>query len=89
MESEYLSSPEDFVTFTADEYIDLVIRFMEWLNPAIVVERFASASPPHLIAGKRWGMKNFEIVAKIEKEMISRNTWQGRLFSLEQSFGNT
>jgi len=83
MESEYLSSPENFVTFSADEYIDLVIRFLELLNPAIVVERFASASPPDLIAGKRWGLKNFEIVAKIEKEMISRNTWQGRLFSLK------
>ncbi|TSA35661.1 MAG: TIGR01212 family radical SAM protein [Porphyromonadaceae bacterium] len=83
MESEYLTCPEDFVTFSADEYIDLVIRFLELLNPAIMVERFASASPADLIAGKRWGLKNFEIVAKIEKEMISRNTWQGRLFSLK------
>ncbi|MCX6223611.1 MAG: TIGR01212 family radical SAM protein, partial [Bacteroidia bacterium] len=82
MESEYLSSPKDFVTFTSDEYIDLVIRFLELLNPDIVVERFASASPPDLIAGKRWGMKNFEIVSKIEKKMISGKTWQGRLFSL-------
>jgi radical SAM protein (TIGR01212 family) len=82
MESEFLSSPEDFVTFTADEYIDLVIRFLELLNPAIVVERFASASPPDLIAGKRWGLRNFEIVARIEKEMNSRKTWQGKLFNV-------
>ena len=83
MESEFLASPGDFVNFSADEYIDLVIRFLEVLNPTIVVERFASASPPDLIAGRRWGLKNFEIVAKIEKEMISRNTWQGKLFSWE------
>ena len=80
MESEYLSVPDDFVIFSVDEYIDLVIRFLELLNPAIVMERFASASPPGLIAGKRWGLKNFEIVSKLEKEMNSRNTWQGRLF---------
>jgi radical SAM protein (TIGR01212 family) len=81
MEKEYLAVPEDFVSFTADSYIDLVIRFLELLNPSIVVERFASSSPPELIAGKRWGLKNFEIVSKIEKEMIRRNTWQGRLFN--------
>ncbi len=81
METEFLESPADFLFFSVDEYIDLVIRFLELLNPAIIVERFASASPPDLIAGKRWGLKNFEIVAKVEKEMNSRNTWQGRLFS--------
>lgn len=86
MEAEFLSLPEAFVTFTAGEYIDLVIRFLELLNPKIVVERFASASPPDFIAGKRWGLKNFEIVAKVEQEMIARNTWQGRLFNQECSW---
>ncbi len=80
MESEFQRVPDDFVTFSADEYIDLAIRFLERLNPDIVVERFASASPPDMIAGKRWGLKNFEIVAKIEKELIARDTWQGKLF---------
>ena len=80
MEVEYLNAPEDFILFTVDEYIDLVIRFLELLKPSIIVERFAGASPPELIAGKRWGLKNFEIVAKVEKEMLTRNTWQGRLF---------
>jgi radical SAM protein (TIGR01212 family) len=80
MELEFLNTPEDFICFTVEEYVDLVIRFLELLNPFIIVERFAGASPKELIAGKRWGLKNFEIVAKVEKEMASRNTWQGRLF---------
>lgn len=86
MEKEFLGSSRDFTLFTADEYVDLVIRFLELLNPAIIVERFASASPPDLIAGKRWGLKNFEIVARVEKGMIARNTWQGRLFNPDGSF---
>jgi hypothetical protein len=81
MESEFLDTPEDFVLFSVDEYIDLVIRFLELLKPSVIVERFAGASPPELISGKRWGLKNFEIVAKVEKEMEARNTWQGKLFS--------
>jgi radical SAM protein (TIGR01212 family) len=80
MESEFSTNPKDFLAFTANEYIDLLISFLELLNPDIVVERFASTSPPELLSGKRWGLKNFELVAKVEKEMIARNTWQGRLF---------
>jgi radical SAM superfamily enzyme len=34
-----------------------------------------------MIAGIRWGLRNYEIVARIEKEMVLRNTWQGRLFN--------
>ncbi len=79
MAHEYSSHPDDFLLFSPDTYIDLVIRFLEILRPTIIVERFASVSPPGLIMNKRWGLKNFELVAKIEKEMIRRNTWQGRL----------
>jgi hypothetical protein len=79
MAQEYSSSPDDFLFFTPDTYIDLVIRFLEILRPTIIVERFASVSPPDLIVNKRWGLKNFELVAKIEKEMVRRNTWQGSL----------
>jgi radical SAM superfamily enzyme len=73
-------NPGDFNLFSLEDYVDTVIRFLELLNPEIIVERFASASPPDLIAGSRWGLKNFEVVSKIEKEMVRRGTWQGRLF---------
>ncbi len=81
MEQDFRQHPDDFVLFTAETYIDLVIRFLELLNPEFVVERFANSSPPSMIAGRKWGLKNFEIVAKVEKEMVARQTWQGRLFS--------
>lgn len=80
METEYNSNPENFPTFSADEYIDLVIRFLERLRPDLIVERFVNVSPPGMIKGRRWGLKNHEFVARIEKEMIWRATWQGRLF---------
>jgi radical SAM protein (TIGR01212 family) len=81
MEKEYTDHPEDFIQFSADSYIDLIIRLLEILKPDIVIERFASVAPPELIATQRWGLKNFELVARLEKEMIKRNTWQGRLFT--------
>ena len=80
MAVEYEKKPEDFQLFTIDEYIELVVDYLELLNPRIVVERFVSQSPSKLLIAPQWGLKNFEFVAKVEKRLAERNTWQGRLF---------
>ncbi|KOH43084.1 TIGR01212 family radical SAM protein [Sunxiuqinia dokdonensis] len=77
---EFKRQPDDFHLFTAEEYLDLVVDYLELLNPAIIVERFVSQAPPGLLIAPKWGLKNFEFVAKLEKRLAERNTWQGRLF---------
>lgn len=79
MAEEYNNDPSDFHLFTVDEYVNLVIDFMEHLRSDIIVERFASQSPASLLATKGWGLKNFELVEKIKKRMRERHTHQGRL----------
>ena len=73
--------PEWFHLYTAEEYIDLAIDFLELLNPEIAVERFVSQSPKNLLIAPQWGLKNFEFTAKIEKRLIERDTWQGKLIT--------
>jgi len=34
-----------------------------------------------MVVAPKWGLKNFEFVAKVEKRLAERDTWQGRLFS--------
>ena len=80
MAEEYFTSPEDFHLFTADEYIDLVIDFVEHLRPDIVLERFVSQSPSSLLAVPGWGLKNYEFVDKVRKRMDELNARQGRLY---------
>lgn len=80
MAEEYFTSPEDFHLFTADEYIDLVIDFVEHLRPDIVLERFVSQSPSSLLAVPGWGLKNYEFVDKVRKRMDELNACQGRLY---------
>ena len=81
MSKQYDDMPELFNLFeTVDEYIELVVNYLELLNPSIVVERFISQSPPDLLVAPKWGLKNFEFVAKLEKRLHERNTWQGRLY---------
>ncbi|NQU85401.1 MAG: TIGR01212 family radical SAM protein [Mariniphaga sp.] len=80
LEKQYYQSPNEFNLFKVEEYIDLVVDYLELLNPAIVVERFISQAPPELLVAPRWGLKNFEFVAKVEKRLNERKTWQGRWF---------
>jgi len=80
MAEQYSEHPEWFQLYTANEYIDLAIDFVERLNPLIAIERFVSQSPKSLLIAPEWGLKNFEFTAKIEKQLKERNAWQGRLF---------
>ncbi len=79
MEQQYAENPEWFHFPTADEYIDLVIDFLERLKPAIAIERFVSQSPKELLILPDWGLKNFEFTDKLRKRLKERNTWQGKL----------
>lgn len=78
MANEYAWRPEQFHLPTIYEYIDLIIDFIERLNPTIVVERFASQSPKELLIAPDWGLKNHVVAAKVHRRMAERNTWQGR-----------
>jgi uncharacterized protein len=80
IEQEYERFPKDFIRFTPESYIDLVIRILEILRPDIILERFVSVAPPNMISSERWGLKNHELVARLEQEMARRKTYQGRLF---------
>jgi radical SAM protein (TIGR01212 family) len=79
---EYLKKPEDMKLFGVEEYIDMVVSFLEILNPNIVMERFISQSPKDLLIVPKWGLKNFEFVAKVEKRLKELDTWQGKKFKI-------
>jgi len=80
-EQMYQDHPESFQLFGYEEYTDFIIRFLERLNPAFVVERFAGEAPPRYQVTPGWGMvRNETVVARIEKGLLERNTWQGKLW---------
>lgn len=80
MAIEYLRNPGDFNLFTVEAYLDLVVDYLELLNPAIVVERFVSQAPSEFVIAPKWGLKNYEFTAKLEKQLEFRSTWQGRRY---------
>ncbi|MGL4293061.1 MAG: TIGR01212 family radical SAM protein [Bacteroidales bacterium] len=80
MAKQYQEEPDKFHLFTADEYIDLAIDFIEQLRPDIVIERFVSQSPKELLIAPDWGLKNFQFTAKVQKRLEERDTWQGKKY---------
>ena len=82
MAKDYENNPENYNLFTFEEYKDFIISFLEGLNPNIVIERFVSEVPPRYNVLSAWSnLRNEEIVAEIEQEMIKRNTYQGKYYS--------
>jgi uncharacterized protein len=76
MEKEYQSTP--FPLLGLEEYADLVVDFLERLNPAIFIERLFGTAPENLLIGPVWGKSKAEIQRYIEQQLAIRNTYQGR-----------
>ncbi len=81
MAQEFLQCPEDFHLFTdVDEYIDLIIDYVEQLRPDLILERFISQSPKELLIAPDWGLKNYEFTARLQKRMKERGAYQGKAY---------
>jgi hypothetical protein len=84
MAVDFQNRPSEFTFFSLDEYIHMIINFLERLSPNIVMERFAGEVPPRFLAGPNWGILRYDqILQKIEKELEHRNSWQGKFFNLK------
>lgn len=81
MAEQFRENPQWFSLFSAEEYIDLVVDFLENLSPKIAIERFVSQSPKEFLLTPDWGLKNFEFTEKIKKRLRERDTFQGKNFT--------
>ena len=50
MEQDFNENPGDFFQFALEEYIGFIVKFIERLNPAVVIERFSGEIPPRFMA---------------------------------------
>ncbi|MGN0701776.1 MAG: TIGR01212 family radical SAM protein [Lentihominibacter sp.] len=80
MEKQY----PDYVPFeTMDEYIDLLIEALEIIPPEVTLHRISGDAPRNTLISPEWSYRKRTILNKIHKEMRQRNTWQGRLWSID------
>ncbi len=80
MAREYESDPGMYHIFKLDEYMELMLRMIEQLNPDFVVERIAGEVNPGYLLSEPWGMRYDQVLGKFEHLLEERDTWQGKKY---------
>lgn len=81
MAKQFHENPAKFNLFTLEEYITFIVKFIERLNPEIVIERFTGEVPPRFLATAAWGkLRSDQVASRIEEELENQDTWQGKLW---------
>lgn len=84
IEKIFKETPELFIDLSLENYVKIVVDFVERLNPNIIIERFTGESPLEMIIYPRWeGKKNYEITHLVVNELKRQNSYQGKLYSNE------
>ena len=78
---ETLYYKEKFHVLTKEEYTDIVIKQLELLDPKIVIHRITSDPDPKTLIEPKWLIKKFCLLNDIDKEMVKRDTYQGKNYN--------
>ena len=79
-ELEELYLKEKFHVLTKEEYIDIVISQLELLNPKIVIHRITGDPVKEDLIEPTWLLKKFCVLNDIDKEMVKKNSYQGKSY---------
>ena len=75
---EKLYQKENIKILTKDEYIDIVINQLELLRPEIVIHRITGDPKLDDLVEPNWLIKKFCVLNDIDKEMVKRDSYQGK-----------
>ncbi len=76
-----LYNQEKFHILTKEEYIDIVIEQLERLRPEIIINRITGDPVKEDLIEPTWLLKKFCVLNDIDKKMVKRNSYQGKLIS--------
>ncbi len=75
---EKLYKKENLHSLTKEEYIDIVIDQLELLRPEIVIHRITGDPKVEDLVEPNWLVKKFCVLNDIDKEMVRRDSYQGK-----------
>lgn len=67
-----------FHVLSQEEYVDIVIDQLELLRPEIVIHRITGDPVKEDLIVPTWLLKKFCVLNEIDKEMVKRETYQGK-----------
>ncbi|HND56475.1 MAG TPA: TIGR01212 family radical SAM protein, partial [Pirellulaceae bacterium] len=65
-----------------DEYVSVLVDFLELLPPTMIVDRISGDAPPDYFVGPAWCIDKPALKLAIQAELERRDTWQGKRWSL-------
>ena len=75
---EYQANPDNFSLFTMEGYLDFLAQLIPAIPASVGFERFVNQVPPGYLVAPKWGIKNHEFTAKLDKMLTTRDLWQGK-----------
>ena len=61
-----------------DEYLDVLVDFLELLPAEMIVERISGDAPPDYFLGPTWCLDKPATLRALQHALTSRNSWQGK-----------
>jgi radical SAM protein (TIGR01212 family) len=83
MAREYEEDPADFLEFSLESYLQLMMEMLERLNPAMVVERIAGEVNPDMGLRAGWGLRYDAVLRAFEELLEKHDSWQGKFYQPE------
>ncbi|EGO61988.1 TIGR01212 family radical SAM protein [Acetonema longum] len=62
-----------------EEYVERVVAFLEHLHPEVIIQRLVGRAPEANTLFTNWQTGWWKIKEEIEEQLVSRDTYQGRL----------
>lgn len=79
---ENLYQQGDLVCLEREEYVDLVVDFLELLPPEMIIHRLTGDPQRSELIAPVWALDKMKNLLMIETRMIQRDTWQGAKYQI-------
>jgi radical SAM protein (TIGR01212 family) len=77
---EKLYSAGKFQLLTQEDYVSWLIDFLELLTPQMIIHRLTGETYRAITVAPEWSINKIGVINAIDRELVRRDTWQGRKF---------
>ncbi len=71
----------EFSLLSREEYVQIVCDQLEVLPPELVIQRITGDGEPQSLLGPMWSRKKLVVLNEIDKELVRRDSWQGKHYT--------
>lgn len=69
LSNQWLQNKISVKNYTVEEYLTLCRKIYKLVPENIIIERFLSQSPPHMVISPKWNLKNYEFMNKLAQTL--------------------